>query len=146
MTEGIGHAKLPYGCECVSSVANNFSYYEKPVVEVGQSSFREEKIIPTNGIWTNPYEFKISASPDYFLCLNNIPLYIKARIVKNDGSLLGDAHDDIAVANNLIGSMWKTVETKLNDETISPSSQYHAAYKSYLETIFSYDSTTKGAL
>lgn len=134
--EGVGNLRLPDGCKCVSSISQNFGYYDSPVVETAQASFYEDKILPTNGLDSDPYEFVIETVGDTFLCMNNMYMYCKAKVVDADGSDFV-AGVEVAPINNTLSSLWRTVETKLNNVTINPASSYNYAQKEYLQSILS---------
>lgn len=137
MTEGIGGLRLPDGCKCVSSIAANFNYYSPLEVESAQSTFFEEKVIPTNGLGSDPYEFVFEPMGDSFLCMNSIYMYVQLKIVKNGTAI--DENEIVAPVNNLLTSLWQTIETKINNVTINPSSSYNIPYKGILETSLSID-------
>lgn len=138
--EGVGNLRLPDGCKCVSSISQNFGYYDLPVIETAQASFYEDKILPTNGLDSDPYEFIIETVGDTFLCMNNMYMYCKAKAVKADGTDFADGIE-VAPINNTLSSLWRTVETKLNNVTINPSSSYNYAQKNYLQSILSFEGT-----
>ncbi len=135
--------RTPQGCESVASMAENFDYYTKPMVESAQYSSVEEKFMPRNGITSDPYEFEIDTN-DTFLSMNDIMLFCKAEIVKKDGTAVEEK--TVAPINGLLTSMWKSIETKVNNVIVNPASSYNSAYKAYIENILSYESVTDGAL
>ena len=137
MSDGIGKLRTPKGCHCTPSIAQSFDYYGSIPVESAQESFSEEKILPINGTVNGPYEFHIDSVGDSFLCLNNIYMYCKARIESTDND--DDRVPNVAPVNNTLGSMWREVETRVNNVPINPNSAYNSAYKSYIETILTHD-------
>lgn len=145
MNEGVGGFRIPQGCQCVSGIAQGFDYYSPPAVEGAQVGFHEEKILPKNGLATDPYEFNFEASPDSFLCLNGLTLYCKAKIVKGDGGNIPSTAK-VSTVNNLLGSLWSSIETRVNNITLDPPTGYNVAHKAYLETILSYEETRMGAV
>lgn len=144
-SEGVGGFRFPQGCKCVSSIAQGFDYYSPPAIEGAQVGFHEEKILPKNGLATDPYEFNFEASPDSFLCLNGLTLYCRAKVVKADGKDLPTTAK-VATVNNFLSSLWSCIETRVNNVTLDPPTGYNVAHKSYIETILSYEETRMGAI
>lgn len=126
-------------CKCIPSIGRQFGYNDELDVEYAQSSFLEEKIQPMNGLNCDPYIFEFEPMSDSFLCMGSMSMCGMFSIVRADGAAV-DVTDEDAAPNNFIGStLWQSVETKINDVTINPSSAYNAGYKNYMETILSYE-------
>ena len=138
MSEGIGTLRTPRGCHCTPSIAQTFDYYGSIPIENAQHSFSEEKILPINGTTNGPYEFHIDSVGDSFVSLNNIVMYCKARIQFKTAGVEEDP-TGVAPINNTLGSLWSKIETRINNVPINPNSAYNSAFKSYLETVLSYD-------
>ena len=134
--EGVGSLRIPNGCKCVSSMTQNFDYYSPVAVESAQKSFFEQKVTPVNGVSSDPYEFVFEPVADTYLSLNNMYMHVKARILKADGTKPAKTAN-VAPVNNLLNSMWSSVETRINNISISPASAYNTSYKSMMETILS---------
>jgi hypothetical protein len=66
----------------------------------------------------------------------NIKLYIRGKLVKEDGKGL-DATDHTAVTNNLLHSLFIQCTVSLNGISITQASKL-CPYRSYLETILTY--------
>jgi len=135
-TDGIGSMKLPDNCECTPSISKNFDYYSPIPVENSQGAFFEERVTPTNGLASDPYEFVFESMGDHFMMLNTMHMVVKAKITHSDGRKLLK-NDEIAPVNNMLNSMWETVETRLNDVVINPATSYNIPYKSMIENILS---------
>ena len=135
MSEGVGSMRLTPD-NCVSSVSKNFAYYEPIPIEDGQASFFEEKVIPTNGLGSDPYEFVFEPMGDNFLCLNSMHMYVRAKVLDGDRLNIDDT-DDVAPVNNLLSSMWRTIETRVNNVIINPNSSYNIPHKAMMESLLS---------
>ena len=134
--EGIGSLKLPLENTCESSIAQNFDYYSPVQLEDAQESFFEEKVLPTNGLSLEPYEFVFESMGDSFLSLNSLYLHVEGNICKEDGTKV-DVDEDVAPINYLVTTMWKNIETKINDTTLNPSTAYNIPYKAQLDACLS---------
>ena len=133
--QGIGGLRLPPGCRQKSGISDNFNYYGAVEVEDSQADFFEEKVQPINGFTSDPYEFVFEPMGDTFLCLNSMYLHYEARITKDGVNV--DRNEPVAITNYPIASIWKSVETKLNNVVINPTSSYLTAYKSYIDAALS---------
>lgn len=136
--EGGGSLKFPEGCKCTSGIAEYYSYHEPINVETAQLSYSEIKVTPQNGMGSDPFEFHIETVNGSFLCLHNMYLYFRGRVVRQDGSPIGSG-EEVSLINNPLMSMWRSIETKLGNSTVNPSSSYHIPYKAMLPTLLSYD-------
>lgn len=138
MAEGRRSTKFPDGCKCVSGIAEFYSFHDAVNVEAAQLSFSETKVTPQNGIGSEPYEFHFEPVNGTFLCLHSMYMSCKARIVRADGSDCDDT-DRVSLVNNTLMSMWKSIETRINNFTINPSSSYNVPYKAIMTALLSYD-------
>jgi len=142
--EGVGTLKLPEGCPCISSVAQNFAYYDPPMIESVQSSFEEVRLGLSGSVKSPPYVFKLDAQEKAFMCLNTLSMYVRAKIVKGDGTALGDS-DRVLLCNNALHSMFANVETTVNGITVNPQSSSNIPHKSMMESLLSYEGSNNGA-
>jgi hypothetical protein len=106
-------------------------------VESGQFlEYRPVSVLSSEG----PIEFYISSS-DLYLDLSHTQIQVKARILKEDGSVL-KPEDSVAPVNNFLNSLFEHVSIELNNKTITtPSNSYH--YRSYIETLLNYSHEAK---
>jgi len=74
--------------------------------------------------------------------LNSLHLYARYRVVKADGSALGDT-DDVSLVNNFASSVWRQTEILINDVEWNGASAVMSHIKSYLETILSYEESSR---
>jgi hypothetical protein len=101
-----------------------------------------QKIFPMNVVKgnTKPIRFRILGS-DAFLDLKDSFVYIKAKILKKDGSQLL-ATDQIAPGNLFLHTLFRNVSVKFNDKTVS-SSNFMYPYKAWLRNQFKISTGTK---
>ena len=133
-------------CDCIASISKHFGYYDKVAIDSSQISYTEEKIKPTSDIRSSPYEFEIDTPDNEFICLSDLSLYVKFKVTQKNVLLpLGD-DDFVAPANNLISTLWDSINVKVNDCVINAQSSSHIAYKSYNEVILSTDNLNSSAL
>lgn len=118
----------------------NFRYDDTVHVETSQKSFRDFSIRPLGGVTDQhgPFIFQIDQMVDKYLQLNKARLYVRAKVVRADGTAL-DWSDVVAPLNLLGTTMWKSVEVSLNDQPFSGASAVEAGYKSFMEAALSYD-------
>ena len=134
---GVGRSGA--ACTCTSHKSEGFSYHDPLDVDTAQRNFLEDRIEPTNGVTTGPYEFVIEPSDDAFLCLGSTYLTAEIQLLNRDGSNIENEKSNVACVNNMLASLWETIDVKLNNVTINPSSAYHKPYKSMLENVLSYE-------
>ena len=88
-----------------------------------------------------PVEFHIASNQDYYTDLSNTELYLKVRIVHEDGSPLKD--DEIVTPINNFGhSMFKEMSVTLNDTLVTKSTTMYP-FKSYIQTTLNYGESAK---
>jgi len=135
-------SKNPSSAMYAESVTKQFDYSSSLDIESAQSSFFEEKISPVSGN-TNPYEFVIEGLGQSFIAMNTIKLGCRMRILQHNKSPIG-VNDLVCPISHLKGSLWKSIEVRLNGTLINQGSETNIAHKSYNETLLSYE-RTRGA-
>lgn len=144
---GVGSHKETDANAALSSTAlaqaSNFDHSMPIIVEDTQQERVEGSVGPTGGVTGNgPYEFVLPPVEQTFLLLGNLSLYCKARVMReNDAPLIGT--DVVAPVNGLGTAMWEHTEVSVNDYTLGGASATNSHYKGYLETVLSYDATSK---
>jgi hypothetical protein len=118
--------------------SSNFIYNTPLVIEDLQHERIMFKSRPQSGMAYGPYEFELPAENDTFLDMGSIGCYMRCKIKRGDGTEMTD-EDIVAPVNLLASSMWMRVEVIINDSSSNKSSADHYNYKSYLETILSYE-------
>ena len=126
-------------CECVKSELDLFS------IPPTQTSIEHGQWVEHHPLATitdsGPLEFSISGSGEDYVDLANTLLYIRAQIVKDDGTNLPqDA--EVGPTNLWLHSLFSQVDVSLNEKLISPSTNTYP-YRAYLETLLSYGPAAK---
>ena len=88
-----------------------------------------------------PAEFHISPTADFYTDLNNTELYIKARVIHEDGSVI-DENDLVTPINNFGHSLFQEMSVLLNDTLINTASPLYP-YKAYLQNTLNYGESAK---
>ena len=88
-----------------------------------------------------PLEFHLPGSMDRYLDLGRTKFYLQARILKKDGSEIGE-QEKVAPVNLLLHSLFSQIDVKLKDTIISASVNTYP-YKCYIETLLGYGDGAK---
>ena len=88
-----------------------------------------------------PIEFVIPAQTEYYMDLSQSKLYLKFRILKEDGSNLDD-NQKAGPINNFLHSMFSGIDLFLNNKLVTSSMDTYP-YRAYIENLFSYGSDVK---
>jgi len=127
----------------VTARTSNFDYDIPIMVEEEQESRMDGFVTPVGGLSSSGiYEFTLQPQGLSYLMLGNLALYAKCQIVNEDGSNLDD-NDVVAPITGLGTTMWENVECIINDVTSSESSSSNMHYKSYVETLLSFENDAK---
>jgi hypothetical protein len=131
---GAKRRRLTEPGQCISFMHNT------PITVETTQEKRIEYEISTNAPINSgsPYEFDIEKEMDTFLDMGSLSLTAELRIVKADGSNCADT-DIVAPINLFASSLWERVEVRLNKVTSNMSSSDYFHYKTFLETILSYE-------
>ena len=126
-------------CECVKSELDLFSVPPTQTsIEHGQwVEFHPLASITQGG----PIEFSISGSGEDYVDLANTLLYVRAQIIKDDGTNLPD-DANVGPTNLWLHSLFSQVDMSLNEKLISPSTNTYP-YRAQLETLLSYGPAAK---
>ena len=155
-------------CECTANVTTSLSYDTPLSVDSFQIGSYEERVAPSHGMSNGPYEFVFNAQ-DSFLCMNSLHLEVKLKIfrenettktfrykkeddVYNWSEPLEESNSVVQYGpnreiefgkvfpvNNIINSLWQSIEVRINDVQINASSAYNIPYKSMIETLLSFE-------
>ena len=129
----------PNSCECVKS---ELDLFDVPPTQTSVEDGYWHQIGTVTAVNDGgPYVFNISGAGDDYVDLGNTNLYVKAQIVKNDGTDI--AADAKAAPTNLwLHTLFGDVSVSLNEKLVSsPSNTY--PYRAYLETLLSYGPSAK---
>ena len=155
-------------CECTANVSSSLSYDTPLSVDSFQIGSYEERVAPCHGMSNGPYEFVFN-SQDSFLCMNSLHLEVKLKIFREneksktfkykkengeydwneqleESESIVQYDDDgniemgkVFPINNIINSLWQSIEVRINDVQINASSAYNIPYKSLIETLLSFE-------
>jgi hypothetical protein len=93
----------------------------------------------------NTVEFSVPGVGNEYIDPAHTMLYVKAKIVKADGTDLGEAdRSDAAPVCYPLHALWSQVDVSLNQKVISHSSMTYP-YRSYIESLLNYDSSAKSS-
>ncbi|GFX85347.1 uncharacterized protein F54H12.2 [Trichonephila clavipes] len=124
--------------ECAKSELNLFALPPtQTVIERGQwVQFHPIANVSDGG----PIEFVISGSGEEYLDLSQTQLYVRAKILRNDGRLITE-ENKVGPVNLFLHSLFSQVDISLNERIISSSSNTYA-YRAIIETLLNhgYDS------
>jgi len=138
--DGVGSLRALAGVTYERSQITN--YDEPTVVENAMAEKISDFAMPENGLNSGSagsFDFVIPASAENYLLLNKSYLDIRMKVVKKDGSDCG-ADDNYSLVNNFGQSMWRKCNIYINGVEILPNCADMVNYKSYLESIASFDS------
>jgi len=140
--EGIGSLRALAGVNLNSQRSHILSYDDPIVVEESMADRVSDYVQPINGLNAGAggtYEFSMPPVGETFLLLNKCYLDIKMKVVKKDGQDCR-AEDNYSLINNFGQSMWRRCDIFLNGVQVMTECAEHVNYKSYLESIVSFDS------
>ena len=145
--QGVGTTAVDklHGCSTIDSVAPHFAFTDDIEIESAQLDSQPDRIIPSNGMSAEPYEFLFSATDDYFVDLNSVTMHAQVQVTKADGTALPAATDDCWPVDNLLSSLWKTVEVKFNHVTMHPETSSQHGYRAQMEYLLSIENSTKNS-
>lgn len=123
-----------------SSVADLFDLpnYEQALIHGKTLTYYPDASVNNNG----PYEIKVPSADNAFTELPLTKLHLCLEVQKDDGSALTDTELN-SVVNLLPHSIFKQIELYVNEVQINDLSTPTYAYKSYIETLLSYNKALK---
>ena len=145
--QGVGATAVDqlHGCSTLDGVAPHFAYRDHIEVESAQLDSQPDRIIPSNGMSAEPYEFVFNATDDFFVDLNSVAMFVLLQVTKADGTALAAADADVWPVDNLLSSLWKSVEVKFNHLAVHPETSSQHAYRAQMEYLLSIENTTNNS-
>ena len=126
-------------CECSKPELDVFS---APLTQTSIEASSYSEYHPLTSLKdANCLEFEANGSGEDYLDLNNSYLYVRAKVVQENGNNL-EAEDAVAPVNNLLHSMFSQVDVSLNGTQISSSTNTYP-YRAMIESQLSYGSEAK---
>lgn len=141
-------------CGCNSIFPEGYEYAPKLTLEKRMKILSDERIKPMAGLNNNIYQFQIEGQDDSFVCLNNLSLHMKIKIVQSaNGADFPENHAlpaaaegedppgnfSVAPINNILCSMWDKIQVRVNDTDMSVDTCDHIAHKAMISTLLSYN-------
>jgi len=125
------------------SISDQFDYFSPIHIESAQIGSTDGYVRPVSGINDHgPFLFVLEPHGDQFLKLSSLHLYAKYKVVKSDNTDL-DENEDVSVINSFASSMWSQTEVMLNDIEWWGGSATMSNMKTYMETLLSYESSSR---
>lgn len=91
---------------------------------------------------SNTIEFCVTGNEQYIDPSHTL-LYVKAKIVKADGSNIATSDkSDVGPVNYFMHALWSQVDVSINQKVVSQSSMTYSA-RAYIEALLGYDSPAK---
>ena len=125
------------------SLRSELDLFTNLPTDVSVLSSEFQPFYPTTSVAENenPIQFQITGNNTHYLDLASSYLYVKAKIVKKDGSKLA-ASDKVAPGNLFLSTMFENCSVTLNGTVISDSGNFYP-YQSYLQKLLAYGESFK---
>jgi hypothetical protein len=109
--------------------------FQTPVVDTGVESVEWVGFRPVSQLaGGGPIEFNIPGHSTSYIDLKRTRLHIKLRLLKADGSPVGD-QNLVSLVNLPLQSMWSQVDVALQNQVVSPNIGNNYAYKSMIDVL-----------
>lgn len=128
-----------------NDVASHATDLFRPIAQ--EVSMKESVLmnIPPNSMnQAGPYVFPITQRGLQYIQMNQIRLYMRAKITTDTGAAISDA-DGVGICNLMGNSMFNTIEVEIGGKSIPELQNTHSNYKAYLETFLSYGVEAKSS-
>jgi len=121
--------------------------FRDPPTDSGFSQVSIQRFVPTTGLieHTGQVDFILPAlkAPNVYL-IQNLMMQATVKIVDGDGKLPLKT-DNVDPVNNMLPSLFESLQMSINDVIISPSGTNYA-YKDFIQTVLSYGSDSQASL
>lgn len=125
--------------ECLTG---NLDLFSLPPTQVALEGAETVVYKPLTSIETDSaIEFSIPATAEEYTDLQKTLLYVKASIIKEDGTRTIES-DNVAPINNWLHSLFSEVSVSLNGTLLTPPSHLYP-FKMYFENLFNYGEGAK---
>lgn len=122
----------------MEAVPSELNLFESAAIQTAIISEYERDINPIATLQPGaPIEFLIRGADNLYLDLNNSKLEIKCKITLANGADLGN-NNDVAPVNNLLHSLFSSVEMELCGKTVTDPNQMYP-YRAFIGTLLSYN-------
>lgn len=121
-----------------NDVASHATDIFRPIAqEVSMTGSQIIHYSPTTFNQTGPYDFTVLQKGNQYIQMNQIRLYMRAKVVTENLGLITD-EDAVGICNLFGNSIFQTIDIEINGKQISDLQNTHSNYKAYLETLLSY--------
>ena len=128
-------------CECVKVELDLFA------VPPTQTTIESGRFVEYHPISTltdaGPIEFELSSSGDEYIDFANSFIYVKAKILRSNGTNLED-NETVGPVNNFMHSLFSQIDISLNGTLITSSTGTYP-YRAYIENLLSYGPAAKSS-
>lgn len=141
--EGVGSLKAIPGINMTRSLAHMFTHDEPVVIDDSLTGKKDDFVTPINGLNAGSsgiYMFQLPPVGETFLNLSKCYLYMRIKVTKVGDSPNCIETDNFSVVNNLGHSLFQRCDLTFNGLDLIPQASDYVNYKSYLESILSYES------
>ncbi|GFW59970.1 uncharacterized protein TNCV_4864251 [Trichonephila clavipes] len=129
--------------ECVKSELER-ELFHLPATQTAIERGQWVEFHPLSNVFDGgPVEFHISGSGEEYLDLSQTQLFLKAKIVKLDGSPI-EKGAEIGPVNLFLHSLFSQVDITLNERLV-PNSSNTYPYRSYIETLLNHGIDSKSS-
>lgn len=90
----------------------------------------------------SPIHFEVSGTSAAYILLSKSRLYLKLRILKEDGSIPADG-EKVALTNLSLHSLFRQVDVSLNQQLITSTVGVNYPYKAMLDVLLNYEHAIK---
>jgi len=109
--------------------------FATPRIEQTFETVEESECYPIGSIdGDNPIEFRIAANNVHAIDPKSVKLNLRVKLTQADGTAVLD-NTELSVVNNLMHSLFSTVEVYLNDAKINSNNTGYYPYSSYMKQI-----------
>lgn len=114
---------------------SELALFEERPVQTDIEGYTMSKVYPLNPVSASsgPIEFHIEGNGDSYIDMDNLFLYVKFKVTKEDGTALA-ATDKVFPTNNLLHSMFSDITCLMNGTQIEGGNHMYP-YKAYLTNL-----------
>lgn len=132
--------------EDIVAVCAGLNVFDKPPTPAAISEIRDVAVRSTQTLTRDgPIPFEVKGRAGIYLDLSQTRVRIKLEIVKDDGTTLAAAGDNVGFVNNPLDSLFKQIDVSVGRELVTPADLHHP-YKQYLHYLLSESPDTQDSL
>ena len=127
-------------------IRSEIALFDEPPTDVTIKNSYFSEYFPVNSVSdrSTPIQFYIQGTNQLYIDLREVRIYLRAKMVKADGTDLA-ATDLVAPVNNLLHSLFQQCTVSLNETNITPPTTYYG-YRAYIETLLAYSREYKKSI